>query len=73
MTENLIYIFLIRLIQDTATNKTVNEKILSAFIHDFNKLYYAIKIKHANIFSKIKKINNGEYIKLIYSGYEQTN
>lgn len=71
MMENLVYIFLIKLIKIIIADKKITEKVLSIFVHDFDELYYSIKIKYANIISKIKKINNGEYTKLIYSGYEQ--
>lgn len=72
--EKLIYVFLIKSIKSIKTldaNKIIKEKTSSFFIRDFNKFYYIIKVKYANIFSKINQINNGEYIKLIYSGYEQ--
>ncbi len=70
--ENLIYRFMIKSIKDVIADKTIDEKSASNFIRDFNKVYYAMKIKYALIFSKIKRINNGEYVKLIYSGYEKT-
>lgn len=70
--ENLIFSFMIKSIKDVIVDKTIDEKTELNFIQDFNKMYYAMKIKYAFIFSKIKRINNGEYIKLIYSGYEKT-
>jgi|GEM_PF-567074 len=69
--ENLIYNFLIKLIRNITTDEIANKKTIYVFAKSFNIAYYAIKIKYANIFSKIKKINNGEYVSLIYSGYEK--
>lgn len=68
--ENLIYTFLIKIIKDVINDEVENGKKISIFVKKFNMMHCKIKIKYASIFSKIKKINNGEYTELIYSGHE---
>ena len=68
--ENLIYTFLIKIIKDVINDEVENGKKISIFAKKFNMMHCKINIKYASIFSKIKKINNGEYTELIYSGHE---